>query len=168
MGVLENHKVVSATFSNPQHDTIEVLWADEENVIRSHFIPANDLENADYKYLSSIGWDYERIIVETSTVQRDEIKALRTIHRFLAKDEVARLEAEQHKKLDQLKQAELEKSNIISAILNGNKDDEAVFRAKLAIFEVPAIKESKDKSLKTNIRKCTNLIDLIVLLKGHI
>ena len=62
----------------------------------------------------------------------------------------------------------MKSSQIIEAILKQNKDEEALFKAKLAIFEIKEVKESKDKELKTAVRKAKTLLELFATINGKI
>ncbi len=167
MSILANYKIIYARFTNPQHDTIEVLYEDE-GVSRPYYVPALDNKHDDVKYLAANGWDFEAILGATGDYQQGEKKALLRIYKSLAAEEVNRLETEMKEKIEKLKQQELEKSSIITAIVSNNDDDEAVFRAKLAVFELPKVKASKDKKLKGAIRKANTLLELISLTSKYI
>lgn len=77
-----------------------------------------------------------------------------------------------HKSFSELKkQAEKEakkQSDIIDIISTNNNDSELLFKAKLALFEKDVIKNSKDKELKTKIRRAKTLTELLGTIDGHI
>ena len=62
----------------------------------------------------------------------------------------------------------MKSSQIIGAILEQNSNEEELFKAKLAIFEIENIKKSKDRELKTAIRKSKTLFELFATLNGKI
>ena len=66
----------------------------------------------------------------------------------------------------QLERRELRQSDIIQYIIESNGNEEALFRAKLTVFEIPSIKNSKDRTLKTNIRKSKSVAELISIVQG--
>jgi len=67
-----------------------------------------------------------------------------------------------------LRRAIMKSSEIIEAILEQNSNEEELFKAKLAIFEIENIKKSKDRELKTAIRKSKTLFELFATLNGKI
>lgn len=167
MSILSKYEIKQARFTNVAHDTIEVMLFDKvRDVHFPHYVSPLDLEGEDLKYLLDHGWDFERIIATTTAHNKSEASALKQIHRYLAQKEIALMEEKLKEKLEALKQTELEKSNIIAAIVENNRDEEAVFRAKLAVFEIPAVRESKDKTLKSDIRKSTTIVELLTLIKS--
>lgn len=56
-------------------------------------------------------------------------------------------------------------STIINVLIDSNKDEETIFKAKLAIFQLSKVKDNKDKSIKSKIRKSTSLAELIEILR---
>jgi hypothetical protein len=169
MSILRHYDITTCRYTSPTHDTIEVLYkAENENELSSYFVPAIQPDNEDLKYLLANGWDFEQIDRTTTAYNKSQKGLFRQFHRYLAKEEVARLQGEMEKKIELLKQDELQKSNIIAAVVTNNSDEEAVFRAKLAAFEIPAIKDSKDKDLKMNIRKSKTIAGVVALIKDMI
>ncbi len=171
MSFLKNVKIESVRFSNQAHDTIEVMWEDEDGVVRSYSLPGTDVNNPDYKYLVSIGHDYERILEDTALYQKGEINNLKTLYRALADNEIQNMKEKMERDLAKLREEQkeqIEYSQVLKTVLENNKDDEAVFRAKLAVFEIPGIKESKDRNLKKNIRKSTSLIELFKIIEEFV
>lgn len=55
-------------------------------------------------------------------------------------------------------------STIINVLISCNKDEEAIFKAKLAIFQLPELKDNKDKNIKTKIRKSNSMLELVKVL----
>lgn len=165
MSVLQNNTVLEAKFTNNARDTVEALWQGEDGKIHSYYFPADDPENPDYKHLESIGWDYEAIIDATAEHIRKEAKALKEIHTFLAGERIKEIEEEfevKWQRVKDLNKGALEKNNILNAIIEHNTDEEALFQCKLAVFEMKGVKGSKNKSLKTKIRKSESIVELIM------
>ena len=51
--------------------------------------------------------------------------------------------------------------DIIGSIVSKNEDDDTIFRAKLAVMELDAVKKSKDTKVKQEIRKANTLIEVV-------
>lgn len=169
MSALKNYEISSCRFTNDIHDTIEVLYRmDGSQDLYSYYVPAIQPDNEDLKFLLTSGWDFETIDRATTLYNKNQKDLFRQFHRYLARDAVKVLQEEMEKKIENMKQEELQKSNIISAVLKNNQDEEAVFRAKLAILEIESIKISKDRELKMKIRKSKTLLELFVTIKEHI
>lgn len=49
---------------------------------------------------------------------------------------------------------------IFNNIINNNKEEDFIFKVKLAVFEIPEVKKSKSKTLKTKIRKAKTVLEL--------
>ena len=56
--------------------------------------------------------------------------------------------------------------DIIGSIISKNKDEDTIFRSKLAVMELDDVKKSKDTKAKQEIRKANTLIEVIGQLKN--
>ena len=54
-----------------------------------------------------------------------------------------------------------ELTSVITAIFEQNENEDQLFALKLALFELTAIRDSKDLDLKKKLRQCKNKIDTL-------
>ena len=50
---------------------------------------------------------------------------------------------------------------IVNTLFEDNENEDHLFALKLALFEVPAIKDSKDDEKKKALRTCTSKLDVL-------
>lgn len=55
-------------------------------------------------------------------------------------------------------------SNILQAVISVNFDEDTLFKTKLAVFDLPEIKDVKDRALKQKIRTSKTLLELFGVL----
>ena len=173
MSFLKDVRIETARFTNVEHDTIEVLWEGEDGKLRPHYIPSNDLNNPDYLVIAEKGFDIEAITEITAIEQRAASVELRNMFKSLAADEVQRMKEQTEAELEKIRSSNnlsyksdgATADSIIEILIENNTNEDALFRNKLALFEIPVIKDSTDKMLKTNIRKATSLMELIEIVK---
>jgi len=175
MAVFTDKEIVRAVFSNEEHDTIEVQYnhkdeGEEPEIISVH-IPALDPDYSELKDLFDEGWDYERIQLETVTYNKEQGQAFRDIYRFFAQNEVKRIKHKfetKYKTLVEEEQLDRDVSNsVVNEVLDKNEDEDILFRAKLAVFEIPEIKALKTKAgrdKKQKIRTSETLLELFTIL----
>ena len=77
------------------------------------------------------------------------------INYYLDKQEEAQKTIEENKK-----------STLLEQLMNLSTDNEKLFKLKLEIFELDAIKSSKDRKLKSKIRKSKNSLEILSVLHG--
>ena len=150
--------VISAKFINEEHTTIEVLHTSKDDKNVRPYVLEYDKDSADFKALAKAGWDLERVTEETVAYKRDTSRIYdESIHtaamKFLHENppEEVVIERIENIKVD----------DIIGSIISKNEDEDMLFRAKLAVMELPAAKASKKTKVKQDIRKAKSLIELI-------
>ena len=145
--------VVSARFINEEHTTIEVLHTIDSDDNLRPYILEYDKDSTDFQALEKAGWDLERITEETAEYKR---KA------SLDYNEAVRIQAEEIYGNNFINRQGID---IITLIIDKNKDEDTLFKAKLAIMELDDIKKSKDTQLKQEIRKAKTLIEVVSYLQ---
>jgi|TARA_R110000803_G_scaffold210176_2_gene281342 hypothetical protein len=150
--------VISAKLINEEHTTIEVVHTIEGDDKVHSYILEYDKDSQDFKALEKAGWDLERVTEETVAYKRDTSRIYdESIHtaamKFLHENppEEVVIERIENIKVD----------DIIGSIISKNEDEDMLFRAKLAVMELPAAKASKKTKVKQDIRKAKSLIELI-------
>lgn len=161
-------QIKEAYFTNEAHDTIEVVYNDApegaEPYYISVYLPGTDPDNYDVKNLFSQGYSYEKIQEETIARKQLEAAVWRNIYKSYAAAEVERVKEEYQKKYEDLISAGPPvSSNIINHVIDNNKDEELLFRAKLVVFELPAV-QSADRTTKQKIRTAKSFLDLFAVL----
>lgn len=146
--------VITARFINEGHTTIEVLHTIKGDEKAHAYILEYDKDSTDYKALEKAGWDLERIQEETAGYKRAA---------SLQYNKAVEAVAMEMNKTN--KPALIANDEIINKVLELNKDEDTIFKAKLAIMELDDVKKSKDTKLKQEIRKAKTLIEVVSYLQ---
>lgn len=160
---MENHNFVTARFTNNARTTVMARWvsktekdangdpiyrnenmlADDNNVLFQNILKHISIDGL---HENTVNWaraekeEYDKII-EDLAVKRGEIVDYKDETTFI-------------KKLTEVMDIDYE------------TDNESLFKCKLSIFELPQIKNSKNRSLKTKLRKAKSFREVIeVVLK---
>jgi len=151
--------VITARFINDGHTTIEVLHTIKGDEKAHAYILEYDKDSADYQDLEKAGWDLERIQEETAGYKRAA---------SLQHDTAVAAAAQQWLKENPTTVENIVNvpvTDIIGSIIDKNEDEDTVFKAKLAIMELDAVKKSKATKLKQEIRKAKTLIEVVSYLQ---
>lgn len=151
--------VITARFINDGHTTIEVLHTIKGDEKAHAYILEYDKDSADYQDLEKAGWDLERIQEETAGYKRAA---------SLQHDTAVAAAAQQWLKENPTtveNVVNVPVTDIIGSIIDKNEDEDTVFKAKLAIMELDAVKKSKATKLKQEIRKAKTLIEVVSYLQ---
>jgi hypothetical protein len=150
--------VISAKLINEEHTTIEVVHTIEGDDKAHSYILEYDKDSQDFQALEKAGWDLEHITEETVGYKRDTSR----MH-----NESIQAAAQEWLKENPPEEVVVERienipvTDIIGTIISKNKDEDMLFKAKLAVMELDHIKESKKTKIKQDIRKAKSLIELI-------
>jgi cell fate (sporulation/competence/biofilm development) regulator YlbF (YheA/YmcA/DUF963 family) len=151
--------VITARFINDGHTTIEVLHTIKGDEKAHAYILEYDKDSADYQDLEKAGWDLERIQEETAGYKRAA---------SLQHDTAVAAAAQQWLKENPTTVENIVNvpvTDIIGSIIDKNEDEDTIFKAKLAIMELDAVKKSKATKLKQEIRKAKTLIEVVSYLQ---
>ena len=153
--MVENHKFITAYFTNNERTVVESLWSNDElGTIRTFELTAeednphwiellkhitiDELHERTYKFIRERNRDYEEEIIRIAK-ERGLIYDINDIdsqlYEVLAK--------------------------ILFKEYNPKKDKEKLFMFKLQLFELDFVKQCTDNVLKRNLRKAENFIDAI-------
>ena len=153
--MVENHRFITAYFTNSERTVVESLWANDElGTIRTFELTAeednphwiellkhitiDELHERTYKFIRERNRDYEEEIIRIAK-ERGLIYDINDIdsqlYEVLAK--------------------------ILFKEYNPKKDKEKLFMFKLQLFELDFVKQCTDNVLKRNLRKSENFIDAI-------
>ena len=154
--------VISSRFINNEHTTIEVVHTIEDDEKAHAYILEYDKDSQDFQALEKAGWDLERVTEETVGYKR-EASRIHGESIAAAAQEWLKENPPEEVVVERIENIKVD--DIIGSIISKNKDEDIIFRSKLAIMELDIVKESKATKVKQEIRKAKTLIDVIVNLK---
>lgn len=168
-------EIIRAVYTNEAHDTVMVEFyngqvnADGSRVIIPMYI-SSDPNSTNLKALFAEGYDFERIQKETVIHNAEQAMAYRKLVKAEAAFEINKVKAEYQKKYEEMlgNSVAADKTSVLSLLLEFNEDEEALFRTKLAIFELPQLKAVTDKEVKQKIRTSKTLLELFGILNSII
>ena len=146
---MEDHELISARFTNNEKDTVEVLWKNSKDQIRPEYIEVKDGSQQWEELLKLISID--EIHEMTFKFIKDQRKEFETAVMRIAEEEGL---VEQKEKVDHV-------DLIIQLLTTEEVDKEMLFKLKLSLFELDVVKESKKRTMKTDLRKAENIIKTI-------
>ena len=159
-------QIIRAVYTNESHDTIKVEYyngdtnADGTPTIIPMYISSDP--NATYlKALFAEGYDFERVQKETVINNQEQAIAWRKMIKMFAVNEIEKVKKQYDEKFNELAASGVTDFSAVPVmILENNANEEYLFKAKIALFELPAIKEIKDTKGKAKIRGSKTLLDL--------
>ena len=161
--------ILEAYFTNEANDTIQVVYNEgtaEAPQLIAVYVPATDFNHYMLKALLAEGFDFEMIARMTINRKRLESAMWTTVYKKYADEEIKAIKQEYKLKLDELSVPSVVTSgDILTAVMKHNTDTDALFRAKLAVFELPEVKALKDRALKQQIRTAKTFMQLFAVLK---
>ena len=188
MAIFSGKQILKAVFTNNANDTIELVYDHKSDGIKPEYIsiwiPATDPTNENLIALKEAGWSFERIQKETHENIDVMLKARQAqIHNQIdakVKEQVDRyyeiINSETEMTREQIATAYEKRyaemintgpaitTTVFQSVLDNNADEELLFKSKLAAFEIPRIKELKDRSSKQKIRTAKSLMELFGIL----
>ena len=188
MAIFSGKQILKAVFTNNANDTIELVYDHKSDGKKPEYIsiwiPATDPTNENLIALKEAGWSFERIARETHENIDVMLKARAAqIHQQIdakVKEQVDRyyeiINSETEMTREQIAAAYEQRysemintgpaitTTIFQSVLDNNADEELLFKSKLAAFELPQIKNLKDRSVKQKIRTAKSLMELFGIL----
>ena len=188
MAIFSGKQILKAVFTNNANDTIELVYDHKSDNIKPEYIsiwiPATDPTNENLIALKEAGWSFERIQKETHENIDVMLKARSAqIHQQIdakVKEQVDRyyelINSETEMTREQIAAAYEQRyaemintgpaitTTVFQSVLDNNADEELLFKSKLAAFEIPQIKELKDRAAKQKIRTAKSLMELFGIL----
>lgn len=165
-GFYADKELISVRYTSPAHDVVAIEYVDpnDENNTLNDMCGIDDISHPDVVSILESGWSMERIQKETVDYNQKEATAHKEILRYMAQDEIAALEEKYVARIEELETSQgLEEADIVNVVI-GNTDDDVLFKAKLAAFELEKVQKSKSKTLKSDIRGAETLIKLFGIL----
>lgn len=180
-------KIVSAYYADQDHSVIKVLY-EENDLLTPWHLPVDE-SNPEYQELLAEGWDEERLLDETAERLKAESRAFNIEVNNAARamlglkelqDERDRLMEEKQKAQTKVEEQEqiligLDKevkvktnqidNQFFEMVWQANENKEELFKFKLWALELDFV-QNADKEIKSNIRRCTSLIDGLNIIHG--
>ena len=160
MSYLWSDKVVDYYYSNPELDTVAVLWKDEGDIIREYYIKVDEADEQWRDFVKE--FTYEEINLRTEVRHESFREEFREAFKNYSMREDVNLDSNASSKIIH---------EIVFDFMNDfdNTDvdqKEELFKLKLKIFEQDVVKNSKSidkfKNAKTFIRKADNPMDVML------
>jgi hypothetical protein len=165
MSYLWSDKITDYYYSNPELDTVAVLWTDEEGVVREHYIRVDETDEQWRDFVAEV--PHEKIDGRTIIRHEDFREEFREAFKnYARRSDVRNLFTD-----DPTADAPVVVNEIVFDFMSDyDKTDaghkEELFRMKLKIFEQDVVKNSKSadkfKNAKTFIRKAENPMDVML------
>ena len=163
MAYLWSDKITDYYYSNPELDTVAVLWTDEEGAIREHYIKVDEADEQWRDFVAIVSYDDINTRTETRHEHfREEFRE--AFRKYAGRDDV---DLYGEGKIAAGAAAVDPIFDLISAYDNTDAEQkEELFKLKLKIFEQDVVKNSKSadkfKNAKTFIRKAENPMDVLL------
>lgn len=173
--------ILECYFANEQNTIIEVIYLDGDKRV-AHALET-DPEHPDFIALEAEGWTLDEITKATINrnrgmntavnhfinyylqIEKEKLRAdFKKKHEEVRREVKAEYEKIFKRKLDQRAAGDISKESLLATLLDLDRDEDAVFKFKLAIFELPEIKAMRNRSGKMKVRKAKTLMGTIAAL----
>ena len=147
-----DHKFLTAHFINNEKTTVAAQWEDSEGVIREMVTEAEE-GNLDWEEILT-HLTLDDVYENTVKNNREQREAFESMVKGIAEGEGLTFK-------------NLEQDEIFDIVINTiteEIDAESLFKFKLKIFDIKSVKESKDRSVKAEIRTSKNIAEAIAAL----
>ena len=146
---MQNHKFLTAHFINNEKTTVEIQWESPEGEV---IIVNTQTESDSHEWKNLLDHITIDQLHENTVAQ---IRQQREVFESVVKG-IAEAEGLTFKNL-----AQDEAFDIIIDTITRKTDSESMFKFKLKMFDVPAVKECKDRTLKAEIRKAKTIAEVL-------
>ena len=157
-------KVGDVVYANPELDTVKILWKDENDIYREHYLAVDEEDEQFQALLEKFGYD----VIDERTKAANEIvrQEFKTAFADYAERMGMNIDPEKN---PEYKDADYFKF-FVSFDLESPEDKERLFSLKLNVFEQVEVKNAdtsdNSKKSKTAIRKSTDPIQILSLLQS--
>ena len=150
--MITKENLIGAYFIDNDRKNIEVLTTSEDKKQIIPTIMPFDENNHSFKELTSV-ITVDQLHENTYQKKKDEQK--------IFEEKVMQIAKKDGLVLDDTKIDSNSFAKIVTAIFEQNENEDQLFALKLALFELTAIRDSKDLDLKKKLRQCKNKIDTL-------
>lgn len=162
----DDKHIVDAFFTDQANTTIEVLYQEDSDNTKTTavYVPA-DPSHYLMRALIERGFNHEKIAENTIRRKKLESALWTQAYKRYATEEVKVIKAEYQRKLDEVIATTTDKVvDVFAAVMQHNTNEDMLFKAKLAIFDMPEIKAIKARDRKQAIRTAKTFIQLFAAL----
>lgn len=173
MAVFTGKQILHAVFTNNANDTIEVVYNHKEDGETPEYIsvwvPATDPTNTELIGLKQEGWSFERIQRETHNYlekqkQAREARMYKMVEEKVEETKLKIAQMYEQRYNEMIDAGPVVTTNILQAVIELNNDEDILFKTKLAVFDLPQVKDLKDRASKQKIRTAKSLMELFGVL----
>jgi len=151
----ESHKFVTAHFTNSERTTIEIEWQDpESDAIEIEYIEMNE-EDASYQYLLNFV-ELDTIHDNTKIRIKDQRETYLATVKYIAEQENLIYTGDSESIFKKFNDFLFDNTN--------SENTEFLFKIKLIAFELPFVKDCKDRDVKSKLRKASSILDVYKVL----
>jgi len=159
MSYLWSDKITDYYYSNPELDTVAVMWTDpEDGLVREHYIKVDETDEQWRDFVAEV--PYNKIDQRTMVRNEEFREQFREAFRNYSETHDGNI----------VVQSEPFEDIIIDFVSMYNKEESAqkeqLFKFKLKVFELDIVKNSKSadkfKNAKAFIRKAENPVDVLL------
>ena len=150
--MITKENLIGAYFIDDDRKNIEVLTTSEDKKQIIPTILPFDENNNMFKELTSVV-SVDQLHENTYQKKKDEQK--------IFEEKVMQIAKKDGLLLDDTKIDSTSYNKITKAIFEQGENEDQLFALKLAIFELPAIRDSKNDELKKKLRQCKNKIEAL-------
>ena len=150
--MITKENLIGAYFIDNDRKNIEVLTTSEDKKQIIPTIMPFDENNASFKELTSV-ITVDQLHENTYQKKKDEQKIFETKVMEIAKKDGLLV--------DDTKIDSKSYNKLVKAIFEQGKNEDQLFALKIALFELPAIRDSKDDELKKKLRQSKSKIDTL-------
>jgi len=181
----ENLKIGEARYANSAEDSIIVLFWDDNDPKKEvmEMEVEKNPEDAYYKSLVERGWTEEKLHQATAAWKLAQVRQINEIVNIQVQEKVKLYEEKINREfIDRLEKSELKLSDeftkrvkqqdaefqtkmeaLVTETFMQNTDPDSLFKFKLAVFEVPQIKDAP-MEFKTRVRKAKSIIECYAII----
>lgn len=145
--ITEQHELLSARFADNDRKNILILWIDPETKEIAEEIIESKQSDSSFQHLMTLT-NLESVHEQTREYFIEQQKQFKETVKKIAEEEGLLVSEDNFNN---------QKSKIflreVSKIFTNDLTDEELFSLKLAVFEMPELKESKDRKKKSDLRK---------------
>ena len=155
-------KIINAYYTNPEQDTVCVMWSDGK-IAREHYVVVDE-NDAQFKELLE-EWSYDSLDQATKTFTDNVSQEFKdAFERYAVRNNLYGYGEGQVP--DEMKDADQIISSSMDDLIfnfdgNDNEQKEQLFKLKLKLFEIDAVKSSKKRTAKADLRKAETPVEAI-------
>ena len=150
--MITKENLIGAYFIDDDRKNIEVLTTSEDKKQVIPFILPFDENNPSFKELISIKTDDD---LHENTYQKKKAE------QKIFEQKVIEIAKKDGLMLDDTRIDSNSYNKLVKAVFEQGENEDQLFALKIALFELPSIRDSKDEELKKKLRQTKNKIDTL-------